>query len=375
MSALVDLPEIEFVDPDVERYANNMITVVEGILGRKLYPGDPLRLFLLSEAALKVQMLAAINQVAKSNYLRYARGTVLDHMGAFTETPRMPATYATTTLRVTLSAAQPTVIPIPIGTRVSNEGDPKVYFETTELVEIPVGILTANVPARAVQPGASGNGFLPGQLNQIVDPLPFVKSIVNITESAGGADVESDDAYRQRIRQAPESFSVAGPTGAYEYWAKSANSAIVDVSVTSPAPTEVLIVPLLAGGEIPGQEVLDAVRTAVSADNRRPLTDLVTVAAPTVVNYDVTLTYWINRDSSADAVAIQAAVTQAINDFVLWQKSKLGRAVNPSELIGRIMRAGAYRVEVTSPVYTAVGDTSVAIAGTITATYGGLVDD
>lgn len=42
-------------------------------------------------------------------------------------------------------------------------------------------------------------------------PLPFVQSVTNTTESSGGADTETDDAYRQRIRSAPESFSVAAP--------------------------------------------------------------------------------------------------------------------------------------------------------------------
>ncbi|MFD2089923.1 baseplate J/gp47 family protein [Brevibacillus brevis] len=50
-----------------------------------------------------------------------------------------------------------------------------------------------------------------GKLNQLVDPLPFVQSVSNVTESGGGADEEDDDSYAERIRQAPESFSVAGP--------------------------------------------------------------------------------------------------------------------------------------------------------------------
>ncbi|WP_318253538.1 baseplate J/gp47 family protein [Selenomonas sp. AB3002] len=47
----------------------------------------------------------------------------------------------------------------------------------------------------------------------MVDPLPFVASVTNLTATAGGADVETDDSYRLRIQQAPESYSCAGSKG------------------------------------------------------------------------------------------------------------------------------------------------------------------
>ncbi|SFA91425.1 Phage-related baseplate assembly protein [Cohnella sp. OV330] len=372
---LIDLPEVEYVSEDVASTLNNMVTVMEGLLGRKLYPGDPVRLFLLGQAALQVQLMTAINQTARLNLLRYARGPVLDNIGAFTETPRLSAAAASTTVRVTLSAAQPTAVTIPAGTRVSTASDPKAYFATSTSATIAAGTLYVDVVAVNLTTGAAGNGYLPGQINQIVDPLPFVLSIVNTMTSSGGADIESDDAYRERIHEAPESFSVAGPFGAYEYWAKTANPAIVDVSVTSPSAMQVLVVPLLAGGAIPSQGVLDSVSAILSNSKVRPLTDQVTVAAPTTVGYNVTLTYYIKTGDSAAASDIQAAVNATIAGYVTWQKSKLGRDINPSELIRRVMMAGAYRVNVTSPVYTVVDPTKVAVAGTITATYGGTVND
>lgn len=372
---LIDLPEVEYVSNDVASILNNMVTVMEGLLGRKLYPGDPVRLFLLGQAALLVQLMTAINQTARLNLLRYASGPVLDNIGAFTETTRLPASAATTTLRVTLSAAQAATTIIPAGTRASTTSDPKAYFATVADATIPIGALYVDVVAVNIATGSAGNGYLPGQINQIVDPLPFVQSIVNTTTSSGGADVESDDAYRERIHEAPESFSVAGPFGAYQYWAKTANPAIIDVSVTSPNPTEVLVVPLLAGGAIPSQGVLDSVAAILSDSKVRPLTDQVTVSAPTTVSYNITMTYYIKTADSAAASDIQAAVNAAIASYVTWQKSKLGRDINPSELIRRVMVAGAYRVNVTSPIYTAVDQNKVAVAGTITATYGGAVND
>ena len=57
---------------------------------------------------------------------------------------------------------------------------------------------------------------------------------------------------------------------------------------------------------------------------------------------------------------------------MLWQKSKLGRDVNPSELIRRIMDAGAKRVVVTAPAYAVVSETQVAVAKTTNVSLGGM---
>lgn len=78
------------------------------------------------------------------------------------------------------------------------------------------------VKASAVSTGAIANGYKAGDISTIVDPIAYVATMVNLTETEGGADRESDEDFRERIRLAPEHFSVAGPDGAYEYWTKTA---------------------------------------------------------------------------------------------------------------------------------------------------------
>ena len=73
------------------------------------------------------------------------------------------------------------------------------------------------------------------------------------------------------------------------------------------------------------------------------------------------------------AGAIQTAAAAAYQDYLAWQSGKLGRAVNPDELRRRLLNAGACRVELTSPAYTAVAAGKVARASSSSAlTYGGL---
>jgi phage-related baseplate assembly protein len=234
--------------------------------------------------------------------------------------------------------------------------------------------LYGDTAAVCIVTGTVGNGYVPGQINQLVDPLPWVQSVTNTTESEGGAGQEEDDPYRGRIRQAPEKYSVAGPDGAYRFWAMSANQNIVDVSVRSPSPGVVELRPLLTNGEIPGTEILDTVLEIVSNKKVRPLTDNVIALQPESVVYDIELVYYIDKDNITKTTAIQQAVAQAINEYNIWQKTMMGRSINPTELIWRIRAAGASRVEVVLPAYVPLEKYQVAQVDSVTASFGGISD-
>ena len=87
------------------------------------------------------------------------------------------------------------------------------------------------------------------------------------------------------------------------------------------------------------------------------------------------MTYYIARADATQATAIQTAVADAVAAYELWQRSKLGRDINPSELIRRVMAAGALRVFVTTPAHTVLTAAQVAIPSTAAVvTFGGLED-
>lgn len=369
---LADLPDIDFVDADAEKVKAAIFNDYTSITGRTLAQGDPVRLFLLVVAEAIIRLMNNQNYVGKQNLLKYAAGDNLDALGAFSDTDRIPASAATTTLQITLSAARTQETIVPAGTRVASTDG--IYFATNEDAAVLAGNLTTTVKATCQTVGTVGNGFLPGEIKSVVDPVAYVASIVNTTTSAGGADEESDDDYRERIHEAPERFSTAGPTGAYEYWTKSANSGIIDVAVTSPSAGAVEIRPLMTGGTLPEQELLDAVKTVVSADKVRPLTDNVSVVAPDAVSYDITMTYY--TDVGTAESTIKDAVMTAVDNYRLWQKSKIGRDINPSRLIADVMAvAGVKRVIVTAPTYTVLTGVQVAQDKTVSVVLGGSEDE
>lgn len=370
---LSDLPDIEFVNSDVQTVEAEVFAIYEETTGRTLAKGDPIRLFLLTMTYVIVLLLKAIDNTGKQNLLRYANGNNLDHIGALVGCGRLAAAAAVTTIKVTLSAAQATAVIVPSGTRFT-AGD-GIFFALDNPMVIDIGDTNGTGTATCTVTGTVGNDYPIGTLTTLVDPVPYVASVTNTTKSEGGADVQDDEDFREAINLKPESFSTAGPTGAYIFHAKQASALISDVSVITPNPGEVEVRPLLEGGVIPGSTMLQLVEDHLNDKTIRPLTDNVSVVAPTAVSYDVTLTYYIDSNDATMATTIQTAVTAAVNDYVAWQKEKLGRDINPSELIRRVMQAGAKRVAVTYPVFAVLDETEVAIADNVTVTMGGIEDE
>ena len=299
-----------------------------------------------------------------------------------------------------------------------------------------------------IQPNTviTGDGYAPGTITTLVDLIPYIESVTNITTTAGGDDgepytTEGDDRLRERIRLAPASRSTAGPEQAYIYWAMTADSSIIDARAVSETETinrtltvydghafigggrllpdtlivkehgqstagvkdtdytvdytdelltievkgsladaesldititrtlegRVKIVPLLEGGAIPDESILNKVLEACNATDIRPLTDVVSAVAPEAITYDIEIVYYTKPEKEAEVIANVEGTGGAIDQYNEWQVGALGRDINPDQLRKRILcpswgenLTGAFRVDVTKPVYTPVSDTQVA---------------
>lgn len=336
------LAPVNFLETDAETIRSQIITGFEKASGDTLAAGDPRRLFLLSIADVIIQQRTAINLAAQQNLLSYAQGNYLDALGQLLAVERMAESKAVTTLEFTLSQALGSVYTIPAGTQVTNG---VVTFETDEDLLIPIGQTKGEVSASCTVAGPVGNDYLAGQINTIVTPMTFVSGAQNTTITTGGADAESDPDFADRIRLAPNSFSVAGPEKAYVYHAKSVSPAIIDVKVDSPTPGEVDVYVLLTDGTLPTEDTLEQIEEHLSDENIRPLTDYVVVKAPTASNYEIELHYWINQEDSSKAAQIQADVEAAVEQYRLWQQTKIGRDITPGKLLQLVFAAGASRVD------------------------------
>ena len=352
------VPEIDFAVKDPTVIESEVILDYEAAfltltgIAKTLAPGDPVRLHLLAVCHWLSHQRVLIDFTGKNNLLKYAREDYLDNLAALhgQRALRLQAQPAVTTLRFTLEAALAYGVVVPKGTQV--QAPNAIIFETTEDGAIAAGDLSVDVSAQALVTGVLGNGFLPGQVNSIINwNQPFALTVANTTETVGGSDEETDEQYRYRVWLAIESYSTCGPRGAYEFWALSAHPDIIQVVVHS-APEiagEVHLYPLMKGGQLPTTDILDLVLAKCSADTVRPVTDYVFAHAPTVREYSLSMTYYVRKSHDVLLASITEGVEQAVADWILWQRSHVGRDIIGDELVKRCLQAGAKRVVITSP--------------------------
>ena len=382
ITELANCPELNFIEhmtiQETEEqlralYAKNYreITGRDPVIGE----ADPLNLLMKAFAAMEYQTMQYADTKGRMEMLNTSTGEALDALAALVGISRKGPTRATATVRFTLSEIQAGVVAVPAGTRVKTE-DGK-YFNTLDYAEIQKGETHTDVMVQAQEAGAGSSGILIGSIKILVDPIPYIGSVSNTTESTGGLDTEDDGSLTRRIYLAPSVYSCAGPRDAYEYYAREWRGDVADVRVDSPNPDEVNIYFTIEdenGVRLPNSTELEDMKEYMSAETMRPLCDKVDCVAPDEVEYSISLTYWIAVSDQKSVSEIQNKVTRAVDDFQTWQR-KLGRDINPTELIARLRAAGTKRVKLTAPQDETVEKAKLPKCTGVTVTYGGLEDD
>lgn len=376
---LKNLPDVSFIgDVTLKDIEDSLVRDYEEkyfeTTGEKiiLARADPVTLLLYACAVQFYQGYKYIDKAGKMDLLKYAYGPYLDHIASMKGITREQAKPARVMVRFTLSEVRPNTIEIPQGTQVT---DGSMYFETEQYAEIKPGSGYTDVECVCLVSGSEGNDLQPGEINTLVNPIPYVASVSNIEETAGGVGIEDDDSMKERVYIAPSSYSVAGPEDAYRYWVKTFNSGISDVLVQSDNPVDVIVEFIMSDGELPTTGLIQGLQLYLQNKQIRPLTDKVTVKAPDTVDYKLDVRYYINSSDLKRADTIKANVTATVEQYIVWQRSKIGRDINPSQLIQMMVSAGAKRVEVKLPVFQVVGAANVAKLVSQTVTYGGIEDD
>lgn len=388
ISVFNGLPEVSMLKDQnitLQRIQAGMVADFEAkkeeITGEKctLVPTDDRRL-ILDAIGGELFLLAQIMDISfKQNFLKYMYGSSLKNwaanIGCFKEDGTLidGKEAATCTLLFTLSEAQENDITIPQGTRAT-AGD-NVFFATNEDITIPAGETTKSVIATCTETGTKGNGYIVGKLTTIADPIAFVGSVSNTTTTAGGHDEYTNKEYREMILNRPSVYSVAGPSGAYETMAKEYSTRVVDARCITNQEALVQIYIMLSDATIPSTGYCLAVENFIRAQKKSPGTDMIKVLPPIVRDYTLEATYFISRENEDAEDGIRATVEDAARVFTENTAAKIGKAINPNSLISYAMAAGAKRIEVTSPGYTAIASNEIGICSQINLTYGGLEDE
>ena len=106
---------------------------------------------------------------------------------------------------------------------------------------------------------------------------------------------------------------------------------------------------------------------------------MVVSRAPEPVKFPISLTYYISRRNAAIGDTLKQRVDSAVDNYILWQKSALGRDIVPSTLVEMVKATGVKRVDMDTilPVFTVLKYYEIGVADEddIEIIYGGLEDD
>jgi len=380
---------INFVNINAETVYEEIVRNIESDLGEKLHEGDEKKLFIKSLMPIIMALKNDINDTANQNFLENSREEKTDAIAnSYFDTKRLKPTKASCSGKAVLSEVQKKDILIPSGTKITSDGIR--IFEIKENYIVKAGQKEVDVKLVSTSTGEKYNGILAGKINHIIDPIAYVSEIYNTEISKEGSDIEDDKSYRERARLEMESKSCAGPEGAYEYYAYSADNSISAVKVVSPSPGTVRILVVVDNGESPSDEILKKVYDECSPRDRRPLTDKVETGTPEIVEYDIDLTYYLDKNFHTYEGKWRKAIegenfdyeSGAIRTFINWQQEDIGRSINVEELKFQILNSATYEVDnrtlsgvrkliINSPGYDNIEEIQLAKVRNINVTYGG----
>ncbi|MCI8350423.1 MAG: phage baseplate protein [Oscillospiraceae bacterium] len=350
--------EYKFIPTDPEDIIVWLTDIYEEIMGVTIQPASPERQFIQWMAEAIVLERVMTNYTANQNIPSRAVGENLDALAELFYTQERPqAKAATCTMRFTISEPQAFAVLIPKGTRVTDARQTLVW-ETLADVYVNIGESCADTKVQCQKPGEQGNGYVKGQIDSIIDPFAYFLSCENLTESDGGADAATDEEFYELLRLSMDGYSCAGARGGYIYFAKQVSTEIADVIAASPTPGVVKLYVLMDDGTPATEEMKERVLAACSAEDVRPLTDLVSVEDPENVDYHVRFTFYTQEGAGVSGEALEAAVRDKVAQYTAWQCAKLGRDINPSRLISMLMETGIKRVAIEEPAFTSLKDGS-----------------
>jgi phage-related baseplate assembly protein len=208
-------------------------------------------------------------------------------------------------------------------------------------------------------------------LDQLAANFNMTRLVVTPAVGDTQAVMETDDRFRRRLLVGIDAYSTAGPAGAYVYHALSAVPSLRDATAVSLSAGRVTVTIMnSAAAPLPTQEQLTTVTLALTDDSVRPMTDMVSVLPPNVVETSIVAS--ISLYPGPDGSVVVANAIAKLNQFI-EQNAYLGRDLRRSAIFSHLHVDGVLSVELTSPEadivvgpreIVKITETTITIAGT-----------
>ena len=339
---------LTFLEKAPKAVLSDIVAAYQASSGKVLYPAQVENLLMHVQAYRESLLRNDIQWCVEQNLVAYAIDEHLDALGVMMATPRLQPTAAQCKIRLTLAAPSIPGRSFAAGTRIGTE-DGKLTFVTQDPCYVISNQSVSNTDVRAVCTtlGKEGNGMAPGVVC-VLDPAIEGVSVENTDASEGGADMETDAAYRARLMLSAAGFG-GGSAKAYRYWALSASSLVVDALAVNGAERGDIEIYVLSDEGEPSQELLATVKAKCNRDDVRLIGDYVN-AIPAVrreysIRAEITVYDTHDPEIVLDRVSILAA------EYARAHKSRLGADVTPTQVLLALspIGEGLYHVNLLEP--------------------------
>lgn len=234
-----------------------------------------------------------------------ASGEFLDFHAELRGVERKKPAAAEGKIRFSVPEALKKDLMIPVGTVCMTAG--LVRFETTRKGFLTAGELYVDVPARAVEPGYSGNAAADTILTMAIAPAG-VALCTNPEPFSGGADEEDDESLRSRVLATYRRLANGANAAYYEQQAMSFDEVSAAMVIPRARGIGTVDVIVAARDGVPEQELLDRIR-AVFDESREIAVD-VQVRGPVLLTVNVALK--IKAAPSYEPGSVISAVKEAV---------------------------------------------------------------
>lgn len=206
-------------------------------------------------------------------------------------------------------------------------------------------------------------------LDNLAGNMNTKRLVITPATDTTDAVMESDTSLRLRAQRAYDGLSVAGPSGAYEYFARSASGLVRDARAISPSPACVTVSILSTEGDGTATEaLLNTVRAVLNAEDTRPVADRLTVQSASIV------TWRLNANVLLPRPGIEPILAAAESSFRKWlaEQGLIGQDVALSAIAAALHVHGVQRVEIIEPTQNmAISDIQAARCESFTISEGG----
>ena len=246
--------------------------------------------------------------VERQCFPQTAEGEFLDKHAQLRGLTRRGAVRAEGVLRFSVDGAGSADLAIPAGTVCMTAGQAR--FETLWEGVLKAGELAAEVPARAVEPGAAGNVPAGSVLSMAVAPVG-VSRCVNPAAFQGGADAEDDESLRRRVLETFRRLPNGANAAFYEQGAMSFPEVAAAAVLPRNRGIGTVDVVIATGQGMPEEALLRRVREFFQ--EKREIAVDVGVLAPTEKTVDVAVK--VKPREGADFAGVKTAVETAVRGW------------------------------------------------------------